>query len=59
MRFQRHRKRLVGERGQVMVEYVVILLLAVLPLIAYGFAMHASLGRYLSAIYFMVGLPIP
>ena len=47
------------ERGQTMVEYVVVLLLAVLPLILFGIGMHAALGRYLSAIYFMIGLPIP
>ena len=59
MSFRRRRKRLANDRGQVMVEYVVTLILAVLPLVLLGMAMHASLARYLSPIYFMIALPIP
>jgi len=59
VRARNRRGCLAEQRGQVMLEYVITTLLAVLGLIGVGSLMHASLGRYLLQIYFITSLPVP
>ena len=50
---------LANERGQTMTEYVVTLILAVVPLIIFSRAMQIAIKNYIRPIYFFIGLPIP
>lgn len=47
------------ERGQAMLEYVVVTLTCVALLIGLSRSMQIAIARYLAPIYFWVGLPIP
>ncbi len=48
-----------NQRGQAMLEYVLTVILAVVPLIVFSVAFQKAIVAYLLPIYFFIGLPIP
>jgi hypothetical protein len=55
----RLREKAGSERGQAMMEYVLITIVCVLGLLGFSVIFQRAIKAYLLPIYFFVGLPIP
>ena len=47
------------ERGQTMMEYILTVIVAVIPLLGFSVLFQRAIKNYLRGIYFFVGLPFP
>ena len=57
--FAQARERLRDERGQGMTEYILVAMLAMIPLIVLLVPTMKALAVYLRGIYSFIGVPIP
>jgi len=49
---------LVGQRGQAITEYLIVFVLAVIPLLGFTTPLRLILRAYLRDIYFVIGLSV-